>query len=39
MFNFVTVLLAAQVNHKIKSDIEFSEHRDQVAAACVLTKQ
>ena len=30
MFNFVIVLLAAQVNRKIESDIEFSRHRDQV---------
>ena len=32
MFNFsiIIVVLAAQVNCKIKSDIEFSGHRDQV---------
>ena len=30
MFNFSAVLLAAQVNRKIESDIEFSGHRDHV---------
>ena len=34
MFNFVIVLLAAQVNRKIESDIEFSGRCDQVTAAC-----
>ena len=37
-FNFVIVLLAIQVNRKIKSDIEFSSHLDQVTAACLLAK-
>ena len=37
-FNFVIVLLAAQVNRKIESDIEFSGRRDQVTAACLLAK-
>ena len=30
MINFSIVLLAAQVNRKIESDIKFSGHRDQV---------
>ena len=38
-FNFVIVLLAAQVNRKIESDIEFSRRRDQVTAACLHAKQ
>ena len=38
-FNFVIVLLAAQVNRKIESDIELSGRRDQVTAACLLAKQ
>ena len=38
-FNFVIVFLAAQVKRKIESDIEFSGHRDQVTAACLLGKQ
>ena len=38
-FNFVIVLLAAQVNRKIESNIEFSGRRDQVTAACLLAKQ
>ena len=29
-FNFSIVVLAAQVNRKIESDIEFTGHRDQV---------
>ena len=29
-FNFCIVLLAAQVNRKIESDIEFSGRRDQI---------
>ena len=29
-FNFVILLLAAQINRKIESDIEFSGRRDQV---------
>ena len=37
-FNFVIVLLAAQVNRKIESDIEFSGRRDQVTTACLLAK-
>ena len=36
---FVIVLLAAQVNRKIESDIELSGRRDQVTAACLLAKQ
>ena len=39
MFNFVIVLLAAQVNRKIESDIEISVYRDKVTAACLLAKQ
>ena len=38
-FKFFIVLLAAQVNRKIESDIEFSGLRDQVTAACLLAKQ
>ena len=38
-FNFVIVLLVAQVNSKNESDIEFSGRRDQVTAACLLAKQ
>ena len=33
-FKFI-VLLAAQVNLKIESDIEFSWHCDQVTAVCL----
>ena len=38
-FKFVIVLLAAQVNRKIESDIEFSRPCDQVTAECLLAKQ
>ena len=34
-FKFVIVLMAAQVNRKIESDIKFSGHCDQVTAASV----
>ena len=37
MFNFVIVLFAAQENHKIENDIEFSGRHDQVTAACLLS--
>ena len=38
-FKFFIVLLAAQVNRKIESDIELSRRRDQVTAAFLLAKQ
>ena len=37
-FKFVIVPLAAQVNRKIESDIEFSGRRDQATTACLLAK-
>ena len=37
-FNFVLVILAAQVNRKIESDFAFSGRRDQVTTACLLAK-
>ena len=39
MFNFVIVLLAAQVNRKIESDMALSVHRNRVTVVCLLTKQ
>ena len=39
MFNFVIVLLAAQVNRNIESDNKFSGCRDQVTTACLLVEQ
>ena len=35
-FTFAIILLAAQVNREIESDIEFSGRRDQVTAASLL---
>ena len=37
-FNFVTVLLAAQVNRKIESDLEFSGRHDQLLPRCVYLR-
>ena len=38
-FQFLIVLLAAQVNRKIESDIKFSGPPVQVTAVCLLAKQ
>ena len=39
MLNIVIVLLAAQINCKIESDIQFSGRHDEVTTACLLVKQ